>query len=98
MGNHPGLFICKDKVNSINAGRRARILKATPSWITPQMQQDIDFWYVIRGQMAEPSKWDIDHIWPLNGDITNASGLHVPWNLRLIPKAVNIGKKNRHPA
>lgn len=87
----------KAKINAINAGRRARLLQSTPPWLTPEMKRDIEFMYVIREGMKEPKKWDVDHIWPLDNKITNASGLHVPWNLRLIPKADNISKKNKIP-
>lgn len=36
----------------------------------------------------------VDHIMPLKG--VNFSGLHVPWNLQLMPLSENIRKGNRH--
>lgn len=36
---------------------------------------------------------EVDHIFPLLGK--HCSGLHVPWNLRIIPAAKNRGKGNR---
>ncbi len=85
----------KDKVNSVNAGRRASKQQATPSWLTLEMQRDIDFLYTIRGEMKEPKNWHVDHYYPLNG--VNAKGLHVPWNLRLYPASDNVKKKNKLP-
>lgn len=85
------------KINAINAGRRALLLHATPPWLTTEMKWDIEFMYYIRSQMKEPEKWNVDHYWPLDGAVTNCNGLHVPWNLRLIPSSDNVSKLNRAP-
>lgn len=34
--------------------------------------------------------YEVDHIVPLHGE--NVSGLHVPWNLKVIPKTINRAK------
>lgn len=83
----------KALVTSYKAARRARVLRATPSWLTPE------HWVQIRAVYAEAERLtretgiehEVDHIVPLQGK--TVCGLHVPWNLRAIPAVQN----NRRP-
>ena len=80
-------------VRSYKAARRARVIQATPAWLTEE------HWLQIRSVYAEAERLtqetgiahDVDHIVPLRGK--TVCGLHVPWNLRTLPKTAN----NRRP-
>lgn len=78
---------------------RERELKqksATPKWLSEEHKQQINAIYehakdcsVVSGEVYE-----VDHIVPLQGE--NISGLHVPWNLQVLPMDVNRAKSNRY--
>lgn len=76
--------------------RRARKLKATPSWLSED-----DFWMMeeiyglaqLRTKVTG-IKYSVDHIVPLQGK--NVRGLHVPWNLRVITASENSTKHNAY--
>ena len=86
-----------EKSAALVAKRRAAKLLRTPQWLTKD-----DFWMMeqayelakIRSKMLGFA-WHVDHEIPLQGD--NASGLHVPLNLRVIPWLENLSKGNRSP-
>lgn len=84
-----------EKKHYLDILRKTRKLRAVPPWLTPEMKKDIKFIYIIRSQMTNPKNWHIDHIYPLAGKVS--SGLHVPWNLRLITKSENLKKYNKFP-
>lgn len=68
-----------------------------PLWLTYIDKKEIANWY----QLAQELQWlsdptdqlTVDHIIPLKGK--NVSGLHVPWNLQILPRSVNSSKGNR---
>jgi hypothetical protein len=85
----------RDKTCALNAKRKALKLKATPPWIDKMLLAQIKWYYAAARMMTETSgiPHHVDHIHPLQGD--GVCGLHVPWNLRVIPASENIKKYNK---
>jgi hypothetical protein len=84
----------KDKWNSKCMERHAIKLRACPSWLSEDDKWLIDQAYEL-SQLRERicgGKWHVDHIVPLRGK--TVCGLHVPWNLQVIPASVNCSKRN----
>ncbi len=77
------------KRNKIVAARRSWIKRATPPWLTAEHHAEIAAIYIEAARRGE----SVDHIHPLRGK--TCCGLHVPWNLQIIPLADNIRKGNR---
>lgn len=84
----------KGKVNAVTAERHASKLLRTPSWLTKEEKQRIRCYYQLSAMRTRESgiPWNVDHIIPLQGE--NVSGLHVPWNLQVIPASDNFKKSN----
>lgn len=83
------------KLNAINAKRRAAKLQATPRWLTSEdFKQIEDFYRKAQNlKLVTNEKYHVDHIIPLQGE--NVCGLHVPWNLQVIPAKENLSKSNK---
>lgn len=83
------------KVNAITAKRRASILKATPRWLSVSQLKEIEQFYVESRELSWLSEGGlrVDHVVPLQGEIV--CGLHVPWNLQIIPTVDNLKKGNK---
>lgn len=75
--------------------RHAAKLSATPPWLNEQHHAEIRAVY----QQASMTsaffgvRFHVDHVIPLRG--AEVCGLHVPWNLQVIPAAENHRKSNR---
>jgi hypothetical protein len=77
------------------AKRRAKKLQAVPPWITKDdlfLIEEAHQLARLRTQVFGFS-WDVDHIVPLQSK--QVCGLHVWWNMQVIPSLVNIAKGNR---
>lgn len=78
-----------ESLNAMNARRRASKLNATPPWTTPEMRLEMKNIYKQSIEMGKQLgvKFHVDHVIPLKGVVV--SGLHVPWNLRIITQQEN---------
>lgn len=77
------------------AKRRANLLNRTPSWLSVSDLKQINEIYntcVLLNRQGTV-KYEVDHIVPLQGE--TVSGLHVPWNLQVIPMLENRSKGNK---
>jgi hypothetical protein len=83
-----------DKINAFTAKRRAAKLNATPPWLTKDQLKEIAKFYTLAKELQwlSDEPLEVDHITPLQGE--NVSGLHVPWNLQILPKSANCSKGN----
>ena len=71
---------------------------ATPKWLTAFDRKRIDIIYHVRDLLIERTGeiYHVDHIVPLRGK--DVCGLHVPGNLRVIPKSENLRKYKKWDA
>lgn len=75
--------------------RRRRFRDATPKWLTKDHKKAIRQLYIDAMTVTRVTgvPYVVDHIIPLLGD--TVSGLHVPWNLRVITREENLAKSNQ---
>ena len=85
----------KPNYNAKAAAERAAKKNATPKWLTKDHKTFIEIQYqmakYLEDRMGE--EYHVDHIHPLQND--SVCGLHVPWNLRVIPAFDNLSKGNK---
>lgn len=69
--------------------------RATPSWLPKAQLEEMAAFYETATRLTRETgiRHDVDHIVPLRG--REVCGLHVPWNLRVIPHDENVSKFNR---
>jgi hypothetical protein len=69
--------------------RELRCKQATPAWVNKE--EIMAFYAEAKRRSVETGvQYDVDHIVPLKGKIV--CGLHVPWNLQVIPSSDNKRK------
>ncbi len=72
--------------------RRATVLQATPPWVD---HSALASFYIEADRMTRETgvPHEVDHIIPLQG--REVRGLHVPWNMQVIPRSENRSKSNK---
>ena len=75
--------------------RRSAKFFATPPWLTDEQLNEIKdiYWLAQDLRRITGEDYHVDHIIPLQGD--EVRGLHVPWNLQILPADINLSKGNR---
>jgi hypothetical protein len=78
------------------AHRKSRKINATPDWLTKEHKQEIQqfYWLAQDLKTVTGESYHVDHIVPLKGE--NVCGLHVPWNLQVLPADINLSKGNKY--
>jgi 5-methylcytosine-specific restriction endonuclease McrA len=78
-----------------SSGRRARSLNATPKWLSAEQLEAIVAIYrhAMDCTLVTGERYEVDHIIPITNKVV--CGLHVPWNLQVLPRAINRRKSNK---
>ena len=85
----------KGKRNAQTMRRIAAKKQATPKWLSPEDHEKINQFYILASEITKESgiPHEVDHIVPLQGK--EVRGLHVPWNLQILPRSQNRSKMNK---
>jgi len=85
----------RGKVRARSRMRKKVVRQATPAWVDKKIRSEITELYVTAVELESKTgiKYHVDHIVPLVND--RVCGLHVPWNLRVIPASENLKKGNK---
>jgi hypothetical protein len=72
--------------------KRARLRRATPKRLNKEHRRQMRFMFVKAREMTRNTgiTYSVDHVIPLAGE--GVCGLHVPWNLQIIPLLDNCRK------
>ena len=85
-----------EKVATGSRERKKRQKQATPDWLSKEQENQIADIYKLRDEciLLTGDPYEVDHIIPLKGE--HVCGLHVPWNLQVLPRDLNRSKSNKH--
>jgi len=81
-----------DLVKAHVVQKRSRLRQATPTTLSKEHRRQIRDFYVSAAELSRSTgvTYSVDHVVPLAGK--NICGLHVPWNLQIIPLLDNCRK------
>ena len=84
-----------ERLQALSAKRRSAKIRRMPNWLNAGHRLEIDSVYALCNAWRSIGfDYHVDHIAPLQGK--SVSGLHVPWNLQILPAKENISKGNRY--
>ena len=85
-----------DKATALAVISVAKRAKRVPKWLTVDDKWMLTEAYALAKLRTKMFgfEWEVDHIIPLRGE--RVSGLHVPTNVRVVPKALNRAKRNAY--
>lgn len=86
----------KAKVRQWSGKRKRAVKLATPVWLTDEHWSAMNYLYWLCEDLKRTTgeEYHVDHIIPLRGD--NVCGLHVPWNLQILPSDLNLRKGTKY--
>ena len=81
--------------NALSKKYKLKKRNATPSWLSEFDLLAMKCKYQVAAMLNVHGveQWHVDHIVPIRGK--DVCGLHVPWNLQVIPAKDNLAKSNR---
>lgn len=82
--------------NALKAAYKAAKAGATPTWLSDEQRQNIVSFYDLARNcsVVTGEQYQVDHIIPIRGK--SVCGLHVPWNLQVLPASINRRKSNSY--
>lgn len=85
----------KGKLSANRIKKRAAMRNAVPKWLSDQDLELINKIYMHARDctVSTGERYEVDHIVPIISD--KVCGLHVPWNLQVLPMDMNRSKRNK---